>query len=559
MNQPVEVKRLRYGDLFITRDGSVPNKDARLTNCLVEAVNGDPQIVGRTGFATYTSVATGVGHGMTVWTKNSDQTQKVYCVVGTQVYRATGTATTVISTYGQGAANEIVDWNQYYDGSYVVLKNSLSMYGMNTSTDAVTKVTSGNYPATTVRGIAYLDGTFYVMDPNGTIFGSNSEDIFTWSALNFISANAEPDGGVALARAGSFVVAFGNYTTQFFYDAGNATGSPLSRAPNGTILSGCASSNSIAYCDGSFYYISQSKGQGPTTNAGVRVSVLKGISSQVISTDSIERLLKADGLVNAYGNAINVLGHDLYIISLPTSGLSLVYDITSQWWYVFTTCTATANKSVSALTSVTNVDGTTVTATATSTTHGFADGDPITVSGANQSGYNITTNIRYVDANTFTYQVPSIPVTPATGTIVAVGISSSYYPMLQSAQYGTIQIAQHIGNGGIYQISDTVYTDATITIDSHIRTGRIDGDANQQKFLPWIDVITDRISANALVRWTDDDYQTYTSYRKVSLSGKRSRLTRNGSFKRRAFEIRRTDAAALRFQGLDLPIEKGIE
>ena len=237
----------------------------------------------------------------------------------------------------------------------------------------------------------------------------------------------------------------------------------------------------------------------------------------------------------------------------------LVYEIDSKWWYVFTTCTATANKSVSALTSVTNVDGTTVTATATSTTHGFADGDPITVSGANQSGYNITTNIRYVDANTFTYQVPSIPVTPATGTIVAVGISSSYYPMLQSAQYGTIQIAQHIGNGGIYQISDTVYTDATITIDSHIRTGRIDGDANQQKFLPWIDVITDRISANALVRWTDDDYQTYTSYRKVSLSGKRSRLTRNGSFKRRAFEIRRTDAAALRFQGLDLPIEKGIE
>ena len=37
----------------------------------------------------------------------------------------------------------------------------------------VTKITDAQYPTTTVRGIAYLDGTYYVMNPNGQIFGSD--------------------------------------------------------------------------------------------------------------------------------------------------------------------------------------------------------------------------------------------------------------------------------------------------------------------------------------------------------------------------------------------------
>jgi len=54
------------------------------------------------------------------------------------------------------------------------------------------------------------------------------------------------------------------------------------------------------------------------------------------------------------------------------------------------------------------------TVTATSTAHGFTNGQSVTIAGANETDYNIATNITLVDANTFTYLVTERPVSPAT-------------------------------------------------------------------------------------------------------------------------------------------------
>lgn len=77
----------------------------------------------------------------------------------------------------------------------------------------VAKISDSDYPATTVRGIAYLDGTYYVMTPNGEIFGSGINTPTSWTALNKIVAQMEPDAGVCLARLLNYLVAFGAYTT----------------------------------------------------------------------------------------------------------------------------------------------------------------------------------------------------------------------------------------------------------------------------------------------------------------------------------------------------------
>lgn len=59
--------------------------------------------------------------------------------------------------------------------------------------------------------------------------------------------------------------------------------------------------------------------------------------------------------------------------------------------------------------------GTTVTATLSS--HGYVTGQDITISGANETGYNVRAAITKVDDDTFTYEVSTTPSTPATGTI----------------------------------------------------------------------------------------------------------------------------------------------
>lgn len=64
------------------------------------------------------------------------------------------------------------------------------------------------------------------------------------------------------------------------------------------------------------------------------------------------------------------------------------------------------------------------TATATVPLHGYANGQPVTVSGAT-SGYNIgSAAITFVDANTFTYTINVSPVTPGGGGTASVGTTT---------------------------------------------------------------------------------------------------------------------------------------
>lgn len=69
-----------------------------------------------------------------------------------------------------------------------------------------------------------------------------------------------------------------------------------------------------------------------------------------------------------------------------------------------------------AITSITQAGGTaTVTTTAT---HSLTTGDAVTITGANQSGYNLTAaTVTVTGASTFTYAVDSGTASPATGTI----------------------------------------------------------------------------------------------------------------------------------------------
>ncbi len=59
------------------------------------------------------------------------------------------------------------------------------------------------------------------------------------------------------------------------------------------------------------------------------------------------------------------------------------------------------------------------TATATSTAHGYDDGDSVRIAGAVQTEYNGVQTITVTGADTFTYAVGGTPVSPATGTITA--------------------------------------------------------------------------------------------------------------------------------------------
>lgn len=82
---------------------------------------------------------------------------------------------------------------------------------------------------------------------------------------------------------------------------------------------------------------------------------------------------------------------------------------------------------VAAVSSITRSSSTaTVT---TSAAHGLTTGDYVTVSGADQSEYNVTAQVTVTSTTVFTYTVSGTPATPATGTLVLKhgGVTSYSY------------------------------------------------------------------------------------------------------------------------------------
>lgn len=427
----------------------------------------------------------------------------------------------------------------------LVLKNTNVLYTFNTQTNTLTKVTDPDYPTLTIPGIVYLDGTLYVADSSGKIYGSAIEDPTTWSALNYITAEIEPDGLVAIEKSLNYLVAFGQWTTEFFYDAGNPTGSPLSSVPNAFFTVGCASGTSIARMENGVIWMSQ------TIQRGRQIMVLDGFTPSVISTPEVDRILNADDLATVYSFSVKISGSIFYILTLKTSAKTLVYDFSTKQWHFWTSMTPRTAQNVTTITSASGV------ATVTETGHAYADGDLITIAGANEAAYNGSFNITYIDADTYTFGVPLGTTSPATGSITSVGYTESYFnAVAYSFCLGGDNI-QGESDGVLYRMSPSYYDDNSNYINTKIKTVRIDGGESKRKFVSKAEIIGDKVAATGLLRYSDDDYTTWSTYRPIDMSAKRSLLTRQGYARRRAYEFRYVATQPLRVEALELDVSGG--
>jgi hypothetical protein len=221
----------------------------------------------------------------------------------------------------------------------------------------ISTITDANFPAgNTVPGIVALDGTTYVMDQNANIWGSAGLNNPTvWSALNVIQANSQPDIPIALAKQLVYIVAFKSTSIQFFYDAGNPTGSPLSPVPGALINYGCLDANTLQEIDGLLLFVTNNK---YNTN---QVAILENLQFKIISTPAIERFLNLVAQLTQYTQSfnlrsaiINYAGHRLYILTNITAKISMVYDIDQRLWYQWTDAAGSYYPGVSVATDLAN-------------------------------------------------------------------------------------------------------------------------------------------------------------------------------------------------------------
>ncbi len=236
-------------------------------------------------------------------------------------------------SYTNGSIGQVLGGDSTGDGSnYYILTSGAGGFLFNgtavTASGAPTSALSKPF----VPGIVQLDQTFYAMDQAGGIYNSNVNDTSTWASGNLIYANSQPGLAVALSRQLSYLLAFKQYDVEVFYDAGNATGSPLATVPAQRILWGCGSATSIATIDTSLLWLAQS-------NTGeMFISEMKNVNAQRVSTAAVERTLAYyAGLsgVSYVGLGVKIMGHRLYLLQITTTssgGVTLVFDLDLRSW-----------------------------------------------------------------------------------------------------------------------------------------------------------------------------------------------------------------------------------
>lgn len=306
----------------VSNRGEQADVDARLINGFVEKTELDGVwCYKRPGYETYYNGFTGVGRGTYFWDEGTASLLgDVYSVFGSNLYRGS----TVL-----GAVNADTDMYTFAgsQGATPKLFMNCSTKAYTTDGTTVTQVTDVDYPALTVPGAVNLDGTIYVMTPDAYILGSDLNDPTSWDSLNSIRVQIDPGKGVAIAKQLNYLIAFKEFSTEVFYDAANAAGSPLGRVEAAKLGVGCAAADSIASIDGALIWVSGS------AKAGRKVMLMEALKAKEVSTPAVERLLQS--LDSPKGTAFGISGHRFYVLTDIFFGMqrTLVYDLDEKLWF----------------------------------------------------------------------------------------------------------------------------------------------------------------------------------------------------------------------------------
>lgn len=406
---------------------------------------------------------------------------------------STGTAV-VYSNGGGTSIAPLVNGTTYYviatSGSVIKLATSSTNATAGTAID-ITGVGTGSAHTLTGTSTATASGVLNSLPTphnpsvtfiDGYVTLTKGIDVYTcdldqptqWSSQNYLSAEMFPDRVVAVARQNNQVVVFGPSSIEFFYDAANAAGSPLSRNDSATIQMGTCAPFCIYQNEQYCAYIGQSD------SGGRAVWLIQGFQPKKISDEYIERIIDAEvDMSDCRGFGFRAKGHLFYVINLKTSGRTLVYDMDEKLWHEWSS----------------NVAG----------VHG-----------------------------TFAYDY------------------------MTDMNDGTPYVL-HATNGSLYKVDPTVYTDAGTPILVEIVTNKYDMDSYYRKFMSSIKLVGDLLGTtnDVTMYWSDNDYQSWSNAKTISMSDTFPAFQRLGAFRRRAFKFTHSSNNPLRLESIECVYTEG--
>jgi hypothetical protein len=135
----------------------------------------------------------------------------------------------------------------------------------------------------------------------------------------------------------------------------------------------------------------------------------------------------------------------------------------------------------------------------------------------------------------------------------------NYYPVAGRGGPG-VEWHQMIATGNIYLLGgDYVYpNDYGNLVPVDIYTPNFDAGVDRIKMLSQMRVNADQTPGSYLkVRYSDNDYKSWTNFREINLGQSRPLMNDEGSFYRRAYHLRHYSNTGLRIRSLDLQMDIG--
>lgn len=180
-------------------------------------------------------------------------------------------------------------------------------------------------PFTNPTSAAYQDG-FGLVNQAGTNqwWQSDLNDLSYWDALNFSSADAEPDNIQALADVHEEVIIFKQTNCEVWVNAG-LSGFAFQRLQGVHIEYGCGAVFSVAKAGDHLIWLSQNE-QGVN-----EIRLLNGYEARKISTTAIDYAISQYPITSdAIGYAYQQGGHLFYVITFPAGNTTWTYDVTES-------------------------------------------------------------------------------------------------------------------------------------------------------------------------------------------------------------------------------------
>jgi len=302
--------------------------DASMINMLIEEIpgltNSNPKYYtrSRAGLsATYTTTS-GTGRGIYTWSVSG--VSYAISVVDSSVYSNNTFLQTLTTSTGQCGFTEYVNSSGVVS---LVLVDGTKGYIFSSPTAAGTLITDADFPTPHLPNPIFLDGYLFLAKANSEdIYNSDLDHPELWTAGSFISAELYPDTIQALSKNNNFLYAIGTNSIEYFYDIGNATGSPLGREAAAVQQFGTSAPRTIVQTEKEVVLV------GETGNGGHTVWTIDGFKEKEISVPAIRSALLAEGsaIYNATAFCIRVSQQKLYVICLTAR--TLVYSFDTKMW-----------------------------------------------------------------------------------------------------------------------------------------------------------------------------------------------------------------------------------